>query len=174
MGYDIMINLNHYLMQSLNLVNQNMPNRLKLSQSENIIERLKLDKNSIEKLDNNDYHTIYLPKMKVELKYLDDDQEPKENKDDFIQLDCHNKNFTCNVSEKYVKVSDLKKYDAEYINKLFYEFGKEQNSKVTVVDINYWDKEKEAWCTFASAELKLKYWHPYIIPRFAKDKYPFT
>ena len=31
-------------MQRLNLVNQNMSNRLKLSQSENIIERLKLDK----------------------------------------------------------------------------------------------------------------------------------
>ena len=39
-----MKSLNKYLMQSLNLVNQNMSKRLKLSQSENIIERLRINK----------------------------------------------------------------------------------------------------------------------------------
>lgn len=136
-----------------------------------IIERLKINKDT-KAQSGYDFKIIYLPKMKTEVIYLN--EEPKENKDDFIQLNCHDNNFTCVLQEKYVKVSDLKKYDRKYINKLFYEFGKELNSRVTIVDINYWDKEKKAWYTFASAESKLRHWSTFIIPYFARIKYPFT
>ena len=56
--------------------------------------------------------------------------------------------------------------------KLIYGFGKHQSSRITMVDINYWDGE--GWSTFATATRGPKgiWWCPGNIEK-NKDKYPF-
>jgi hypothetical protein len=138
------------------------------------------------KIDNHDYHfyDLYLPKSKITITYIDEDTmnnldngPDKGDEENFVQLQCTNKWGTINLSPKYIKVNDLLEYKDNWqkLSKIIYEFGKEQNKKVTDVDLCYWSKKEKVWKEFAYAsKTNRNMIRPQWIEDEMKEKYPFN
>ncbi len=140
------------------------------------------NKGKIKQDKDNKYHyyEIYLPKYDLDIEYIDeadviDDEIPaKGDEDRFLQLECHNKMFTAILSPKYIRVEDVINYKSTNLLAIIYEFGKEQNNRITDVDINYWSEKEQNWVMFATASKVRMEWRPDLIEDDMKEKYPFN